>query len=413
MPKDTSTSKNTEAEKRATEAPEKKEKPIKEKKKKINKAALKKEAQETAEKGKSRKKQGTRKKPSVLSTMGLGKEKQYFVDNLAMLAGSGMGVIDVLDTIAHETKTKPMKKIILGARDDIQSGSTITEAIRNTGLFKDHALSLIHLGEESGRFIENLEVVSLEQQKDKMFKSKVRTALMYPCFVLAVTVVVGLGISWFILPRLEQLFSGLDVELPWITAALIAFGNGLRTYGFIALPAMGIIGMVVIYYLFLNKKTKVMGENIIFHLPAIKDLIRQVEIARLGFLLGTLIEAGLPITQALDSLADGSSFVKYSRLYRHMYEAILEGESFTNSFHSYKNSEKLVPMPVQQLMFAGEQSGKFAEVLLKIARTYENKTEETAKNLTVLLEPILLLIIFTGVIGVAMAVIMPIYGVLG
>jgi len=97
-------------------------------------------------------------------------------------------------------------------------------------LFKDHVLSLIHLGEESGRFIENLEVVSVEQTKDKMFKSKVRTALMYPVFVLAVTFIVGLGISWFILPRLEDLFDGLDVELPFITRALIDFGNALRTY---------------------------------------------------------------------------------------------------------------------------------------------------------------------------------------
>jgi len=79
-----------------------------------------------------------------------------------------------------------------------------------------------------------------------------------------------------------------------------------------------------VYYLFLNKKTKIAGENIIFHMPAIKDLVKQVEISRLGFLLGTLMDAGLPITQALDSLAEGSSFIKYQRLYRHMYTVILE-----------------------------------------------------------------------------------------
>ena len=130
-------------------------------------------------------------------------------------------------------------------------------------------------------------------------------------------------------------------------------------------------------------------------------------------LLGTLLEAGLPITQALDSLAQATEIAQYKKLYLHLRGAVADGNSFQKSFMLFKNINRLIPAPMQQLIVAGEQSGGLPTTLLKIGQLFEAKADLTTKNLTVILEPILLLIVWLGVVAVALAVILPIYSLIG
>ncbi len=348
-----------------------------------------------------------------LSTFGLTKERDQFIENLSMLVLSGMSIIGAISSIIKQTKSAGMKLILERVLLEIESGSPVWKAFDKTDFFKGYTISLIRLGEESGNFAENLKVVALEEEKDREFKSKVKSALMYPIFVLGLTGIVGIGISWFILPKLAKIFYDLKLALPLITKVLLAFGLFLSKYGLVAVP----FGLVVIgaisFILFFYKKTKFIGEAVIFSIPGIKMLLMEVEVARFGYLLGTLLEAGLPVTKAIDSLANASEVIRYKKFYVALRESIDAGNSFEKSFVAYKNIDALIPPPVQQLIISGEQSGNLNKTLIKVGQVLEAKSDTTTKNLTIIMEPILLVIVWAGVVSVAFAVILPIYSLVG
>lgn len=348
-----------------------------------------------------------------LSTFGLSKDRDQFIENLSMLVLSGMSIIGALTSIIKQTRTPGMKLILERMKMEIEYGSPVWKTFDRTGFFKGYTISLIRLGEESGKFAENLKVVALEEEKDREFKSKVRSALMYPIFVLGLTGIVGIGISWFILPKLAKIFTDLKLALPFITKVLLGFGVFLSKHGLIAVPvALVVIGFIA-YIIFFNKKTKFIGEIIFFSIPGIKTLLMEVEVARFGYLLGTLLEAGLPVTKALDSLIGASEVIRYKKFYTALKESIELGNSFEKSFANYKGSEKLIPESFQQLIISGEQSGNLNKTLIKVGQVLEAKSDTTTKNLTIIMEPILLVIVWVGVVTVAFAVILPIYSLVG
>lgn len=343
----------------------------------------------------------------------IGNERQYFIEQLSMLLGSGMPVETALSAIGKEIRSKRLKKIIVEIGSDIESGSTISTALNKTAIFQQSTISLIRIGEQSGRLSENLKVVAQQEQKEREFRSKLTSAMMYPGFVFTLTIVVGLGIAWFILPRLASVFASLHAKLPLITVWLIAFGSFLGKYGSIVIPVFVVTSFLLLFFVFAYKKTNFLGQAILFHLPGISGLLREVELARFGSLLGNLLSAGLPVLDSLQSLTESSTLYRYKKFYNHLYERIKEGNSFQKSFELYKQSKYLIPTPIQQLVITAEQSGNLAPSLIKIGEMYERKTEDTAKNVTVLLEPILLVIVWLGVVSVALAVILPLYSLLG
>jgi type II secretory pathway component PulF len=348
-----------------------------------------------------------------LSTFGLSKERDQFIENLSMLVMSGMSIIGALSSIIKQTKSPGMKLILERMLLEIESGSPVWKALDKTKFFKGYTISLIRLGEESGNFAENLKVVALEEEKDREFKSKVKSALMYPIFVLGLTGIVGIGISWFILPKLAKIFYDLKLALPLITRVLLAFGLFLNKHGLVAVPLASVVIGGFGYVTFGWNKTKFIGEAIIFSIPGIKSLLMEVEVARFGYLLGTLLEAGLPVTKAIDSLASASEVIRYKKFYLALRESIDAGNSFEKSFNAYKNINALIPPPVQQLIISGEQSGNLNKTLIKVGQVLEAKSDTTTKNLTIIMEPILLVIVWAGVVSVAFAVILPIYSLVG
>lgn len=349
----------------------------------------------------------------VFFTFGLAKERDYFVENLSMLISGGMSILNALDSISQEVRSSRMKNIIALIKIDIESGSPLWRALAKSSLFPEHAVSLIRLGEESGKLIENLKVVAIEQDKDRAFRSKLHSAMMYPAFVLSLTVIIGVGIAWFILPKLALVFSQLKIKLPLITKILIGTGIFLSKNGQYFVPAAIIVVAVLFFFIFSFSKTKFIGQFILFSSPGLKGLIKQIEIARFGYLLGTLLDAGLPITHALESLSGVTEIIQYKKLYISLRNSIEDGNSIQKSLSAFKHANRLIPVPIQKLIVAGEQSGTLSLTMLKIGQIFETKADSTTKNLTVILEPILLVIVWLGVVAVALAVILPIYSLIG
>lgn len=352
------------------------------------------------------------KRRTAIFNIGLREEKEYFLDNFAMLLGAGMDVVVVVEAIQQEMRTARMRRALEGLKESLIGGSSIWKALEKSKLFLPQVVALIRIGEESGRLAENLRVIGIQQQKERDLRSKVRSALLYPAFVLSLTIVVGTGVAWFLLPRLAGVFSDLDIELPLITQVLIAVGDFLRANGTIAVPAFLLVLGLLFYFTFLFHKTKFVGQRFLLMLPGVKTLIKEVELSRFGYIVGSLLEAGLSIIDAMDSLQKATTFRRYQNFYAAVRASIEEGNSFQNSFAAVNGIDRLIPAPVQQMIFSAEKSGNLSHTLLNVGHTFEAKTDITTKNLTVILEPLLLVIVWLGVLGVAVAVILPIYSLI-
>ena len=354
-----------------------------------------------------------RKRPGLFANLGVGEEKDYFIENLGMLLMAGMNILSSLDAIKGEMRSSRMKQIIDDLKKDIDAGLFLWRGLDKTGLFPPHIISLIRIGEESGQLSENLKVIVLNQQKDRVLKSKIRSAMMYPVLILCLTMVIGIGIAWFILPRLTSVFTQMNLKLPLITRILIAIGEFLKDYGWIAVPIFLVAFIGTFYFVFVAPKSKGIGQSLLFSTPVVKKLIQEIELARAGFILGTLLGAGLSVVDSLDSLYNASTYVFYKKFYLYLKNNVEEGKSFQESFVAYPKMRRLIPSHIQGMIEASEQSGKMSETFSKIGEIFEEKTETTTKNLAVLLEPIMLVIIWLGVVMVALAVIMPIYSLVG
>lgn len=341
------------------------------------------------------------------------KEREYFTSNLALLLQAGVVVGEGLESLAETSRSKPLAAALRQIKEDIDEGTPLWRALERSGIVGSQTLALVQLGEQSGKLVQNLQVAAAQEEKQRIFRTKVRSALIYPSFVLSLTLIIGLGVAWFLLPKLAATFSQLDVELPLISKIFIGFGTFLKENGLWAVPLGLLLGGFGLYLLFGAPKTRSVGQRLLFHIPGVSKLMYEVEIARFGYLLGTLLEAGLSVVQALELLERATNATRYQQFYRYLHDSFDNGYSFRNSLPKYHHAEKIMPPAVQQMIIAGERSGALPETLKNIGKIYEQKADVSTQNLEAVLEPILLIIVWLGVMGVAVAVILPIYSLVG
>lgn len=354
-----------------------------------------------------------KKQPKVRSFHLAAKDREYLTTNLAQLLKAAVPVGEALQSLMETSKSKPFRQALQQMQQDIDDGMPLWKALQCSGVIAAETLALVRLGEESGTMVANLEVAAKQEEKQRIFRAKVRSALLYPVFVLTLTGMVGLGVAWFLLPKLSVTFSQLNVELPLISKVFIGIGLFLQHNGIWAVPGGIMVLLLVMYILFAAPKTKHLGGSLLFHVPGIGRLLREIEIARFGYLLGTLLQASLSVTQALKLLEQSTEVRQYQIFYRYLGTSFDEGYGFKASFQKYRRASKLLPPAVQQMVIAGERSGALPETLLGVGTTYETKADISTQTLEVILEPVLLVIVAVGVLGVAIAVILPIYKLVG
>ena len=354
------------------------------------------------------KKSGLKKILDTLGSIGLGRERANFIENLAILLNSGISVIDALRALHAELKSKPMKKVVAQIIQEVESGIALWRAMDNRSFFSPYALAMIRIGEEAGSLSKNMEYLSVQQEKDRSLRSKVRMAMIYPSIVLVLTAIITLGLAWFVLPQLVSVLISLNAKLPLVTRVIIVIANFFKLHGGVAVPSFfGAMCMIFAVCKYTPLKGPV--QQFIFHIPGVGTMARAATIARFGVILGSLIRAGVPLVESIRSMADVTDTVYYRRFYYRLADSIEVGQSFAH----LKETKKLIPVSVQQLIVTGEKSGKMAEMLLRIAEIYEKKAEESAQRLPVVLEPMLLIFI-GGIVGtIAFAIIVPIYSIVG
>jgi type II secretory pathway component PulF len=237
-------------------------------------------------------------------------------------------------------------------------------------------------------------------------------AMIYPGIVLTLMFVIVMGLGMFVLPNLISVLYSLNVPLPLVTRLLIAFTKIMTRYGAVGVPSIIALAIALV---FLGKFTRLKRffQWIAFGVPGIGTLLREATIARFGVIVGGLLQAGVSLPDALKSLADVTTIISYKNFYLRLLERVTLGDSFSKCFTEMRGSERFLPVSVQQLIMTGERTGSMSVIALKIADIYEKKANDTAQKLPVILEPLLLLIMGVLVCTIALAIIVPIYSIVG
>ncbi len=333
----------------------------------------------------------------------------YFFEDLSILLRAGMDVVAAVRVMEHQSRHKNEQRFYRHLAEELEDGNKLWKTLESFGIVPLYMLSLVRIGEESGNLPENLQMAVKYQQQLQQFTARIRSALIYPSIVVTLALLVAIAVSWFVIPRIAQTLSSFNLELPFLTRALISFGNFMSTQGITTLPWV-VVGIVLVFIiLFVVKQTRWMGQFLIFHLPIAHDVIRSNEVARAGYILGILLRAGMPIVRSLEALRDVTDMPNYRRLYQQMRDAVEAGNSFEQYFREHPKADSFIPVIAQHMMFAGEKGGQLPETLLMMGETFENKADAKVKNLTIILEPAALIIVGVMVLLFAFAVILPIY----
>lgn len=346
-------------------------------------------------------------------SIGFGDERDYFIENLSLLISSGMGISSALSALSMSVKSWKMKKITKVIESMVNAGMPLWKSFEETKLLPERVISLIRSGEEAGRLADHLNLVTVQQHKEKVFESRIRSALLYPGIVLALAIIVALGSAWLVLPKLVTIFADAKGSLPVATRVLLAVGAFFEHYGSFVVPISIIAIVLVAYGIFFYKRTKFIGDYILFHIAGIKDLVQGVELARFGYIFGVLLQAGFQVGEALESVKKGTTYDSYKRFYEHMQVSVTRGESFKEALAHFPKADRYIPIPIQQLIMAAEKSGRLSETFIRIGVIFEEKTDAMSRDLATVLEPIVLVVVGLIVGFVVMAIIGPIYGLSG
>ncbi|MCX6716843.1 MAG: type II secretion system F family protein [Candidatus Taylorbacteria bacterium] len=332
------------------------------------------------------------------------------MENLSLLIASGMGISSALSSISMSIKGRKLKRVTKAIEEMVNEGIPLWQAFEVTKLLSDRVISLIRSGEEAGRLAEHLNLVTIQQHKEKVFNSRLKSALLYPGIVLILAFIVAIASSWIILPKLVSIFQSANGTLPFTTRTLLWIGEFLSVYGAVVVPAVIAGVLAIVYFVFFFKKTKFIGDYILFSIPGIRDLIQGVELARFGYIFGVLLQAGFQVNEALESVKNGTTYSMYRKFYNHLQECIANGDTFKTALSTYKKPERFLPIPIQQLILSAEKSGRLSETFIKTGVIFEEKTDAMSRDLSTVLEPIILIVVGIIVGFVVLAVIGPIYG---
>jgi type IV pilus assembly protein PilC len=333
-------------------------------------------------------------------------DRILFAKNLALMIKAGLSLGESLAIIKEQTKSRKFKQILDAVIKSINSGHSLADSLaRHPRAFDALYINMIKIGEESGTLEENLESLSLRLEKSHQLRNKVKAAMIYPSIIIIATLVLSVGIIFFVLPKIIPIFKTFDIQLPLTTRILIWFTENIQSYGLFVL--VGIMALLAILSLLSRvKAVRFLIHKLTLKLPIIGSITRDVNLAYFSRTLGVLLKSGVPIIHALDITRITSGNLIYQKELKEVTKEVKKGKSISNYL---QQRESVFPLMVSRMVGVGERTGNLEETLIYVGNFYEGEIDRATKSLSTILEPILLLIIGTVVGFIALAIITPIY----
>lgn len=335
------------------------------------------------------------------------KELMLFFKQLSILIEAKVPIITSLEAIKNQSRNIYFQKILDETIADVQDGLPLSDALKkNDKVFSNLSISIIKAGEVSGNLRKSIDYVASNIEKNYQLAGKIKSALMYPAVVLVAFFIIGFIFATVILPRLTAMIESLNVPIPWYTKIVIDFSHFMSSYWWAAIIIiLGIVGSIL-YYLKTDSGKREWDE-IKLKIPIIGSIFQKVYIARFSDNLQVLLAGGLPIVRALTL----SSSVVNNTVYQGLFLRVADEVKIGGSMSEVLRKSKHIPPIVSQIVKIGEESGEIELVLGYIAKFYEQEVDTAAKNMSTLIEPVLMIIIGIAVGALVFMIIMPIYNI--
>ncbi len=329
-----------------------------------------------------------------------------FSRQLATMMAAGIPLVQALDIVGGGHDNPSMQKLIMAIKADIEGGATLAEALGKHPIYFDELfVNLVNAGEQSGALETLLDKIATYKEKTEAIKAKIKKALTYPAAVIAVAIIVTTILLIYVIPQFESLFQGFGADLPTFTRMVVDLSVFVRTKGwFILLLVVG--GIVAIaqarrrsrnFHRFLDR--------MMLKIPILGEILRKAAIARYARTLATMFAAGVPLVEALESVAGATGNIVYQHAVLQIREEVATGQRLQRAMEA----TDLFPNMVIQMIAVGEESGSLDEMASKVADFYEAEVDDAVDNLSALLEPMIMAILGILVGGLVVAMYLPIF----
>lgn len=333
------------------------------------------------------------------------KDIAHFTTQLSVLLSARIPITEALSGIAEQEPDPAMRAVITDIASRVQSGEQIAESLEShRRVFGDVYVETVRAAERSGTMIRILDHLAELLEQTAESRRQLRSALMYPCCVALVLSGAILFLLGFVIPKFATMFESRGVELPTLTVVLMVIGKAIAAYWFVALPILGVAAWVTRHALRLPGPR--LAVDLLAHrVPVLRDLLRGVAVGRFARVLGLTLGSGLPMTQCLGMAGRASGRPALQREADEMASRVSNGDSLSNAV---KASRYLTPF-AKRMLCAGDESGELPRLCSVVARQFERDAGHTAKSLSVLIEPVMILTIASTVLVVALAVFVPMW----
>lgn len=333
-------------------------------------------------------------------------EKLLFARYFSLMLRAGLDIKRSLSALQQQTRSKPLKIALDSVYQGIERGQTLAESMEPyPNVFSPLFISFVRVGESTGKLQESLEILSQQLQKEFELKRAIRGGMMYPAVILSALGVVAFAMMVFVVPKLVEVFEGFNVELPLTTRVLIASSGFFQHYWYIVLVLMALT-VAGLWSLYRVQSVKEIWSHGLLYTPTIGPIIQKINLARFTRNLSSLLNSGVSFIEALDILGKNTPHPSYAKVFIGAKEHVKQGKTLSTFLEDFS---RLFPPLVVNVVKVGEETGELDVVLKEVALFYEGEIDQTMKNLTSIMEPILMVGIGLAVGALAISIISPIY----
>lgn len=334
------------------------------------------------------------------------RDKLTLISNLATMLESGIPILEAVETLLSESKGG-MRSILLLMKESLEQGKPISSAMeRAPRAFDKVTVNIIKAAEEAGTLEDVLRDVTKTIKKDMAFSDQLRASLIYPVFVLVIFFGVLAMILTFVVPRIGKIFESLHLALPLPTQVLMkASAFTIAYFPYILL----VLAVVVVLLIVLFKTRKQLVTQALFNLPLLRKLGRQIDLARFTRSMALLLRSGIPVAEALELAKGVVNKKEILQAVDAMQKSVSSGKPMTDGI---KKSKKIIPPIMLRILQTAELSGTLEKTMQELAEYFDEQVTRTLKNVTELIEPVLIVVIGLLVGGMMLSIIAPIYGII-
>lgn len=333
-------------------------------------------------------------------------QKMLFVFHLQIMTKAGLSIVASLKILSEELENEYFKSIIKDIKSEVEKGRQLSEVLAEyPKIFPPIYVTMIAAGEAAGKMEEALTQVSTQMKKSHELSSHIRGAMIYPAVILVAILGISIEMVFFILPKIMVMFEDFKSDLPLATKILIGFVKFTQSYGLYLLAGF-ILFIILFFWALKNIAFKKSIHHFTLKLPIFGAVIKKINLARFTLTLSSLLESTIPIVEAAKITATVQTNLMYHDSLMEVSEALKRGDTLSKILMNYP---EIFPPMVTEMIMVGEEAGKMDDMLKELAEYYGNEVDETMKNFSVIIEPVIIVVLGLVVAGIAVAVIMPMY----